>query len=99
MVTATSSSASGWKRSSLVSGTSPPSPQAASSSAHRTMCFPRIPSILRSAGRELAVDSARQVAADGDRLADHLPHVLERVDARAAVVDPRDGDLGDAVAA
>src|SRR4051812_43073921 len=50
--------------------------------------------VSRSGGQR-AVDAAPEVPADGDRLADDLPHVLERVDARPAVVGPLDADLGD----
>src|SRR4051812_25705795 len=53
-------------------------------------------------GRQLTVgagvDAMAQVLADGHRLADDLPHVLERVDPRAPVVGPLDADLGDRVA-
>src|SRR5260221_13444045 len=46
-----------------------------------------------------AVDAAREVAADRQRLANHLPEVDERVDVRALVVLPLDADLLDGDAA
>jgi hypothetical protein len=41
------------------------------------------------------VDALAQVAADRQRLADHLPHVLDRIDPRPVVILPFDPDLGD----